>query len=443
MQLNTISRIGIVVGLVAVLVCGGLVGLAFARDAANYDSAPQNTYCEGVELSGMDADEATEALRQFVSSNSESIVIHFLDETTGETYDAPLSNALMYDVDQAVVDAIELNHDTNVLARITGATPARQEVRLGLTIDDGALHDRISEMADGLRRDAEDAWREFNDDNTVVVHPEVIGRELDVDGTFSNARVIIGEALANVGSFEEARNANITVPLDLRTTAPYVTTEELPPAIIIDYSQFKLRVFDLEDLIWECSIGYGRGYDPYQNAIYDSPEGLHYIEYKDPAPVWTNPDPEGWGAGRPDSIGPGADSPLGLRALKISDAPMIFIHGVAYPYLIGERLSHGCINVYNDDVVELYDLIPEPSEVKSPVWVYLHGYPEGDYEDYVYYNSIYDYSSSSEDYSDDYEEQADEEAEHTLTPEEEYEYEYSYVDDETGEVEYYSEADLY
>ena len=44
----------------------------------------------------------------------------------------------------------------------------------------------------------------------------------------------------------------------------------------------------------------------------------------------------------------------------------IYIHGTAEEGLIGKPASDGCIWMYNDDVIELFDLVDE----KAQVWIY-------------------------------------------------------------------------
>ena len=44
----------------------------------------------------------------------------------------------------------------------------------------------------------------------------------------------------------------------------------------------------------------------------------------------------------------------------------IYIHGTAEEGLIGKPASDGCIRMYNDDVIELFDLVDE----KAQVWIY-------------------------------------------------------------------------
>ena len=44
----------------------------------------------------------------------------------------------------------------------------------------------------------------------------------------------------------------------------------------------------------------------------------------------------------------------------------IYIHGTAEEGLIGKPASDGCIRMYNRDVLELYDLVEEQTQV----WIY-------------------------------------------------------------------------
>jgi lipoprotein-anchoring transpeptidase ErfK/SrfK len=50
-------------------------------------------------------------------------------------------------------------------------------------------------------------------------------------------------------------------------------------------------------------------------------------------------------------------NPLGIRALYLG-ASMYRIHGTDAPWQIGQEVSHGCIRMLNEDVVDLYDRAP-------------------------------------------------------------------------------------
>lgn len=58
----------------------------------------------------------------------------------------------------------------------------------------------------------------------------------------------------------------------------------------------------------------------------------------------------------PDLIPPGPHNPLGPRAMLLSGTEYA-IHGTNRSSSIGTRASYGCIRMYNDDVVELYQRV--------------------------------------------------------------------------------------
>ena len=64
----------------------------------------------------------------------------------------------------------------------------------------------------------------------------------------------------------------------------------------------------------------------------------------------------------------GLDNPLGARALYLYDDgrdTMYRIHGTTEPWSIGQSVSSGCIRMFNQDVIDLYNRVP----VGSPVVV--------------------------------------------------------------------------
>jgi len=68
----------------------------------------------------------------------------------------------------------------------------------------------------------------------------------------------------------------------------------------------------------------------------------------------------------------GLDNPLGARALylyKNGVDTMYRIHGTSEPWSIGQSVSSGCIRMFNQDVIDLYNRVP----VGSPV-VVLNGH---------------------------------------------------------------------
>lgn len=62
-------------------------------------------------------------------------------------------------------------------------------------------------------------------------------------------------------------------------------------------------------------------------------------------------------------IEPGSpDNHLGTRWLGF-DQPGYGIHGTTEPHLIGQQVSHGCVRMRNEDVEELYEILPSGAKV--------------------------------------------------------------------------------
>ena len=102
---------------------------------------------------------------------------------------------------------------------------------------------------------------------------------------------------------------------------------------------------------WPVSIG---------RVGWETPLGRTSIVRKAERPTWFPPDSirEEYlerGETLPRAVGPGPDNPLGSHALYLG-LPAYLIHGTNRPYSIGMRVSHGCVRMYPEHVVELYEL---------------------------------------------------------------------------------------
>jgi lipoprotein-anchoring transpeptidase ErfK/SrfK len=98
-----------------------------------------------------------------------------------------------------------------------------------------------------------------------------------------------------------------------------------------------------------------------------------------PTPAMIKRDPERnrpWAAGMEG----GLDNPLGPRALYLYDGDrdmMYRIHGTTEPWSIGQAVSSGCIRMFNQDIIDLYNRVP----VGSPVIVKSGRGPSDDLQD--------------------------------------------------------------
>lgn len=64
----------------------------------------------------------------------------------------------------------------------------------------------------------------------------------------------------------------------------------------------------------------------------------------------------------PQRVPPGAANPLGTHALYLG-WPTFLIHGSNKPWGIGRRVSSGCMRMYPEDIVSLFDQVPTGTKV--------------------------------------------------------------------------------
>lgn len=94
------------------------------------------------------------------------------------------------------------------------------------------------------------------------------------------------------------------------------------------------------------------------------------VQTKQLWPKWTPPremverDPKA--APYADGMPGGLDNPLGARALYLFQGKvdtLYRIHGTNEPWSIGNAVSSGCIRLLNQDIIDLYDRVPEGTRV--------------------------------------------------------------------------------
>jgi len=95
----------------------------------------------------------------------------------------------------------------------------------------------------------------------------------------------------------------------------------------------------------------------------DTPLGVTKVVRKAEGPTWTptarmrKEKPE-----LPVSMGPGPENPMGTHALYLG-FPLVAIHGTNRAFGIGRRISSGCIRLYPEDIISLYNMIPVGTQV--------------------------------------------------------------------------------
>lgn len=144
-------------------------------------------------------------------------------------------------------------------------------------------------------------------------------------------------------------------------------TGELPGTLVVDTgNRFLYLVLDNGQAL-RYGVGIGReGFAWSGRAV---------IQYKKMWPRWTPPDemvarqPElTQYSAKNGGMGPGLKNPLGARALYIfqdGKDTLYRLHGNPEWWSIGKAVSSGCVRFLNQDIIDLYDRVPN----KTPILV--------------------------------------------------------------------------
>jgi lipoprotein-anchoring transpeptidase ErfK/SrfK len=158
-----------------------------------------------------------------------------------------------------------------------------------------------------------------------------------------------------------AINTKQVDPRFLRQTVSNPTGEK-PGVIVVDTANKFLYLTQAGGTAMRYGVGVGR-----EGFAW---EGRAIIDRKQEWPKWHPPkemmerDPEAakWPEGMPGGIG----NPLGPRALYLAQNnkdTYFRIHGTTQPKSIGQAMSSGCIRMFNQDIIDLYNRTPIGTEV--------------------------------------------------------------------------------
>ncbi|AXS42646.1 L,D-transpeptidase [Breoghania sp. L-A4] len=150
-------------------------------------------------------------------------------------------------------------------------------------------------------------------------------------------------------------------PAFYRTMVDYPTAEPVG-TIIVDTPNRYLYLTMENGQAMRYGVGIGRaGF---------SWDGEARIAWKRAWPTWTppaemiarQPELEKYRQG----MEPGLDNPLGARALYIFEGgqdTLYRVHGTSEEWSIGKAVSSGCVRLLNQDVIDLYNRVPDGSRI--------------------------------------------------------------------------------
>ncbi|WP_296257345.1 MULTISPECIES: L,D-transpeptidase family protein [unclassified Pseudomonas] len=140
----------------------------------------------------------------------------------------------------------------------------------------------------------------------------------------------------------------------------------LPPGpregIVINLAEYRLYYYPKgENVVYTFPLGIGR-------EGWGSPVSTTKVTAKTPNPTWTPPasvkaEHAADGDILPDVVPAGPDNPLGPFKFGLG-LPGYLIHGSNKKFGIGMRTSHGCFRMYNNNVLEMADMVPVGTTVR-------------------------------------------------------------------------------
>jgi hypothetical protein len=338
----------------AILVLVGVLFLGAAGAAyATYDYSNEyegrmlpGTTIAGVDVGGMDRDEALAAVRAAVRPEIRRTVQVEWDDRTWDVTPAKIGayTTAGRAVDVALAESADTSFFQKMRMRVLGD-------ELDHTGDVAIRYPRkgarafLEGVASSLNREVQNASLDYSSGWVEFVEGRD-GRRVDVASSHS--------------AFMKAlKNGSDSVALKVKVTKPEKTTEDFDQVLLVRIGENKLYLYEDQKITHEWSVATGQ-------PEYMTPTGLFEVELKRYMPTWVNPAPDTWGANMPATIPPGPGNPLGLRAINWT-APAIRFHGTSATYSLGYNASHGCVRMANEDVIQLYDMIDVGTPIVSVV----------------------------------------------------------------------------
>jgi lipoprotein-anchoring transpeptidase ErfK/SrfK len=323
---------------------------AYAYDSSNEERIADGVSIGGVDVGGMQADEAQKVLDTDVTEPLQQPVNVKVE---GKKYKLSAKQAkIQVNVDGLVEHALEESRKGSFITRayrdLTGG-----DLNLRLPVETSyskkAVDKLVAQISSDIDQPAVDATVEPGPDGIAPVEGHS-GRQVNAEKLKKDMK----NALADAGGPRDIKGKVATVE-------PDVTKDELaaeyPLYITIDRSTFELRLY--RDLKLEKTYNVAVGAQGY-----DTPTGLYNIQDKQVDPAGHVPDRE-WAGDLAGTVVPGGapDNPLKARWMGIYNGAGI--HGTSDSGSIGSAASHGCIRMNVSDVIDLYDRV----DVGTPVYI--------------------------------------------------------------------------
>jgi len=334
---------------IVVLLIGGAVA-AYAFDGAQKDQIAEGVTVAGVDLGGMNREQATEALEnQVLAPQRKPISVTFRKQK----FQLPARQLQIHAnveaaIDQAFAKSREGTLPARVLRQITGG-----EVQASIPVKVGysrpAVNRFVKKVADGVLKEPVDASVAAGPDSLSVVKAE-------------NGYKLRDNLLTDqVTSLLKSGHGTRTIAARVNVTKPKVTTAEVaaeyPTYLTLDRSTYTLTLWKNLEKEKSYTVAVGQ-------IGLETPAGLYSIQDKQVDPVWSVPN-SAWAGDMAGQVVPGGvpENPLKARWMGIYDGAGI--HGTDDTGSLGSAASHGCVRMSVPDVIDLYDRV----DVGTPIYI--------------------------------------------------------------------------
>lgn len=341
---KTKIALAVIAGLIVVLAAS-----AYAYDSSQKDKIAEGVTIAGVDVGGMDAEEAKAAVRRQLLAPLKDTLEVRLDE---ETWTLPGEKLkIRANVEEAVDEAIEESQEGGLPARLVRYVSGEELDRpltAELDYSKSAINRFVRHVAEEVNRDPVNASVEPSSDSLNVVSGRA-GLKLRDNRLTEDLEAAVLNA-----------DASRAVVAHVHKTKPEVTTKEVaakyPSYLTLDRGSFTLRLWQNLENTHTYTVAVG------QEGL-ETPEGIYEIQAKEENPTWYVPESDWAGDLAGEVIPPGPSNPIKARWMAIFEGAGI--HGTEETGSLGTAASHGCVRMAIPDVEELYDMV----EVGTPIYI--------------------------------------------------------------------------
>jgi lipoprotein-anchoring transpeptidase ErfK/SrfK len=342
------QRSFIVLAVALTVLVVGAVGV-YAYDKTRDDIIAKGVTAGGVDLSGMEPNEARETLRRELAAPlSKSVVVKY----AGHRYKLSAKKAkVQVNTDDMVQQALAVSRQGNLITRtaraITGGS-VNKKIKVETSYSGRAVALFTKDLQKHIDETPVDATISIGSGGVQKVDSKD-GRKLDVQALRAD---VAGELV------ETTADHKIDAPVS--HIKAKVTTAELakkyPSVIIVNRGGFQLTLYKNLKVAKTYPIAVGR-------QGLETPAGQYNIQDKQVNPSWHVPNSAWAGSLAGKVIPPGPADPIKARWMGIAGGAGI--HGTDEVGSLGSAASHGCIRMAIPDVISLFDQV----SVGDPVFI--------------------------------------------------------------------------